>query len=630
MDIGGWYLSDSQSELKKFRIPEGTVIPGNGFKVFYQYQFDPNPGVYPSFALDGAMGDSVYLSAADADGTLSGYRAGVEFGAAENGVSFGRYTNSTGVEFVALSQRTFGEDNPATLDQFRTGTGLANAYPKVGPVIINELMYHPVTVTGTNLVENPDEEYVELYNLTTNSVGLFDPNFPANTWRLSGGVTFVFPTGALMAAQSYALVVGFDPVADPAALAAFRARFGVDTDTPIWGPFKGRLSDEGESVELYKPDGPSPAPAAGFVPWILVDRINYGVTAPWPEAAAGGGASLQRRVCSDFGNDPLNWKAEPPTAGRTNEAAGRPAPPVITVQPQDSMVASGASVTLSVGAEGAQPMEYRWQRNGLDLPDATNSCLTFPNAQPQDSGAYQAWISNSAGSIFSRSASLSVLAPPVITVQPFGLSANLGATVTLSVAAAGSVPLEFQWFFNGSPLFGATNSSLTLNGVDPTQAGVYEAVVSNPAGVASSQPATVIVAGVDSDGDGIPDSWMMQRFGHSTGQAEDLSRAQDDADGDGMSNIQEYLTGTDPRDPQSCLRLSLQKGEPGANGPHCSFTAVGGIVYSLQYCDNLRSGVWQKLSDVPADPTTRTVTLSDPAAASAPLRFYRVVTPAQP
>src|SRR5439155_264018 len=77
-------------------------------------------------------------------GNLTGCRNGVAFGASENGVSFGRYTNGTAIEFVALSRRTFGVDNPATLDQFRAGEGLPNAYPKVGPVVINELMYHPV------------------------------------------------------------------------------------------------------------------------------------------------------------------------------------------------------------------------------------------------------------------------------------------------------------------------------------------------------------------------------------------------------------------------------------------------------------------------------------------------------
>ena len=164
--IGGWFLSDSQSEPKKFRIPDGTWIPAKGFSVFYEYQFNPSPGVFPSFALDSAHGDAVYLSAADADGNFYGFRTDVKFGAAENGVSFGRYTNSSGVEFVAMSQHTFGVDNPVSLPQFRTGAGLPNSYPKVGPVVISEIMYDPVTVTATNLIENPDEEFIELYNLS--------------------------------------------------------------------------------------------------------------------------------------------------------------------------------------------------------------------------------------------------------------------------------------------------------------------------------------------------------------------------------------------------------------------------------------------------------------------------------
>jgi hypothetical protein len=629
LNIGGWYLSDSQSQPGKYRIPDGTVLAAGGYAVCYEYQFNPNPGMFPSFALDSAHGDTVYLSAVDAAGNLTGYRTGVEFGASENGVSFGRYTNSTGVEFVAQSQHTFGVDSPATLAQFRTSAGRANAYPKVGPIVINELMYHPVTPADTNLVENPDEEFVELYNFSSNSIALFDPNFPANTWHLSGGITFTFPTGAVMAARSYLLVVSFDPVANPATLSAFRTRFSVDASTVILGPFKGRLSDEGESIELYKPDPPSPAPDAGFVPLILVDRVNYGITEPWPEAAAGGGASLQRRVASNYGNDPLNWKAEPPTAGRTNQPAGL-MPPVITSQPDDCVVAAGASVTLSVAAAGSTPVAYRWQCNGVDVPAATNTSLTLVDAQLANSGSYQAWVSNAAGTIYSRPAVLSVLAPPVITAQPFGLSANLGSTVTLRVAAMGSTPMLYQWYFNGEPLSGATNTSVTLSGVDSTQAGTYVAVVSNPAGVVSSQPATLIVAGVDSDGDGIPDAWMIQHFGHPTGQAADHSRAQDDADGDGMSNLQEYLAGTDPLDPQSNLKLHVQGLTAGISQPQFSFTAVGGINYTLQYCESLGSGIWHKLNDVPAAPTTRIVTLSDPAAASASARFYRVVTPIQP
>ena len=106
-------------------------------------------------------------------------------------------------------------------------------------MVINELMYHPVDVSGSSLIENPDEEFVELFNLSTTNVTLFDPLFPANTWRLSGGIDFTFPGGITVSPNGYVVVVHFDPVANPQTLAAFRLRFGLSTNTPILGRLMG-------------------------------------------------------------------------------------------------------------------------------------------------------------------------------------------------------------------------------------------------------------------------------------------------------------------------------------------------------------------------------------------------------
>lgn len=318
VDISGWYLSDSASDPKRYRIPDGTVIPPGGFKVFYQYQFGPtntDQDMPPLFTLNSARGDAVYLSEADATGNLTGRRTSVQFGAAANGVSFGRYQTSVGVDFVAMSRHTFGVDNPGSLEEFRTGTGAPNAYPLVGPIVINEIMYNPPDY-GTNA---PDiEEFIELLNITDAPVPLYDPAHPTNTWRLANAVEFNFAPGTVIPARGVLLVVPFDPVSNPAAAAAFCARYG--TDAPLVGPYSGKLDNAGETIELWRPDTPQapPHPDAGFVPYILVERISYSDAPPWPVEADGLGASLQRIVPENYGNDPVNWRAALPTAGRIN------------------------------------------------------------------------------------------------------------------------------------------------------------------------------------------------------------------------------------------------------------------------------------------------------------------------
>jgi len=320
VDIGGWYLSDSPSDLKRYRIPPGTVVPAGGFQVFYQYQFgatNTDDDAPPLFTFNSAHGDGVYLSEVDSGESLTGYRLSQSFDAAANGVSFGRYLTSVGIEFVVLSQHTFGMDNPANLAQFRTGTGATNAYPLVGPVVISEIMYHPPDY-GTN--SPADEEYLELFNRSGTNVSLFDSAHPTNVWRLANAVSFSFAPDQALAAGARLLVVGFDP-ANMTLLNAFRARYG--TNGTIVGPYSGQLDNAGETVELWRPDVPQspPHPDAGFVPQLLVERVSYADVAPWPTNADGGGASLQRLAAANYGNDPVNWMAALPTAGLANIAA---------------------------------------------------------------------------------------------------------------------------------------------------------------------------------------------------------------------------------------------------------------------------------------------------------------------
>jgi hypothetical protein len=308
-DVSHWWLSDTADQPKKYRIPNGTVIPAGGFKVFYQNQFGAGAN---GFSLNSSQGDEVYLSAGDASGNLTGAQLFVEFGATKNGISLGRHATSAGVDFVAMSVRTFGADTPSTLAQFRQGTGRTNAAPRVGPIVIMELMFHPA--------DSEEDEFIELHNPGSSPVLLYHPLFPTNRWRLRGGVSFDFPADRTMAAGAYLLLVNFDPVAEPATLAAFRSKFSVPSPVEILGPYAGSLGNAAGMIELLWPDetqGPD-KPDAGFTPYELVERIHYSTSAPWPTGASGSGQSLQRETALGYANEPLNWAVAAPSAGRAN------------------------------------------------------------------------------------------------------------------------------------------------------------------------------------------------------------------------------------------------------------------------------------------------------------------------
>jgi hypothetical protein len=306
-------------------------VPAGGYKVFYEYPGNTNGfnfsgfGTNRSFTLNSANGDEVFLHSADAAGNLTFYRVSRAFGPAENGVSFGRYVTSEGkADFVPMSRRTFGVDNPTSVNQFRLGTGLTNAYPKIGPIVITEVMYHPPDIlVGGVFVDNSQDEYIELYNLSPSTVPLYDPviysyaDGRTNTWRLRGVVDFIFPMNVSMAPAAYLLVVNFDPNTNTTQLAAFRSKYGVPAGVQIFGPYRGKLQNGSGSVELYKPDPPqSPDhPDFGLVPYIFVDRVKYSDNAPWPVEPDGTGAALQRVKPEEYGNDPINWVAAAPTPG---------------------------------------------------------------------------------------------------------------------------------------------------------------------------------------------------------------------------------------------------------------------------------------------------------------------------
>jgi sugar lactone lactonase YvrE len=124
---------------------------------------------------------------------------------------------------------------------------------------------------------------------------------------------------------------------------------------------------------------------------------------------------------------------------------------------------------------------------------AGSPSLTFQSVSSSNSGTYQVVVSDSQGSLTSQLASLTVETPPSIVAPPQSEAIVAGREATFTVGAAGSSPLDYQWFFNGVGIPGATNATLELSGVTATSAGDYSVVVASPYGSATSSVASLSV-----------------------------------------------------------------------------------------------------------------------------------------
>jgi len=98
-----------------------------------------------------------------------------------------------------------------------------------------------------------------------------------------------------------------------------------------------------------------------------------------------------------------------------------------------------------------------------------------------------------------------------------------------------------------------------------------------------------------------------------------------DPDHDGLSNLQEFLAGTDPRDAQSYFKI---KSISLNSGVRLTFNAVSNKSYTVQYTRALGGGPWLKLADIPAESTNRVALITDTEATAN--RSYRLTTPQQP
>jgi len=243
-DLSGCILTDDTS-TDKFVIPAGTLIAPGGFVAFDQNQL--------GFAPDGS-GSTVYFIQPDHSRILDA----VQYEAQGDGISLGRWPDGANA-FYPLTARTPGTNNSPIL---------------IGNVVINELMYDPIS-------GNDADQYLELYNQGANAVNL-------SNWQLVSGVSFVFPTNTTLAANGY-LVVAQNQT-------NLFAKYPNLTAANTVGNYGGHLSHNGERVALAMPQNMTATNSHGRttnIIYVVEDEVTYGTGGRWGQWSSGGGSSLE-------------------------------------------------------------------------------------------------------------------------------------------------------------------------------------------------------------------------------------------------------------------------------------------------------------------------------------------------
>jgi len=128
--------------------------------------------------------------------------------------------------------------------------------------------------------------------------------------------------------------------------------------------------------------------------------------------------------------------------------------PTITGQPQSKTVNTGSSVALSITAGGTPAPNYQWYKNGAAISGATRATLLLSGATSADTGTYTCVASNSAGSVTSQAAILSVIT-----------TSNPGRLINLSTLSDIQGSLSMGFVIGGAGTTGL--EPLLIRGVAP-------------------------------------------------------------------------------------------------------------------------------------------------------------------
>jgi hypothetical protein len=219
--------------------------------------------------------------------------------------------------------------------------------------------------------------------------------------------------------------------------------------------------------------------------------------------------------------------------------------------------------------------------------------------------------------------------PPLITAATVTPGAPTRTNALLAVVTSATDPqgnplsYAYQWqqSTNNTTFGNVAGQTANTLSASLTRADSYYRVVITPNdGLTNGAPFTTssVQVALDANGNGLNDDWEIQYFGYL---GVDPTA---DPDGDGMTNYQEYLAGTNPTNPASCLRITGRALT--GNSAVVTWTTVGGKSYAVQASTEVNGGFadFSPVIAVPGTGEAVTNFVDVNALTYWPARFYRV------